>query len=195
METDSRPLMQTAEVASALGVSGETVRRLARDGRLPPARVDANGYRYWAPETVEAYQSAPAPAPAPKPKPPRMPKPKPAPPTPADDDGDDLIGGWGSLLSLARNALAQGAQISGSEANQWAAVLERCEKSAVSRGDYVPATKVERAMHQGSEAVMLALAPASLATAYGWDEAALETLRKRVYDQVLAAWRIELGAP
>jgi len=47
--------LQTAEVASVLGISHRTLLRKLASGKLPePARDPNNNYRQWRPEEVEA---------------------------------------------------------------------------------------------------------------------------------------------
>lgn len=47
--------LQTAEVASVLGISHRTLLRKLASGKLPePARDPKNNYRLWRPEEVES---------------------------------------------------------------------------------------------------------------------------------------------
>ncbi len=44
--------MRVIDVARELGFSADWIRRLEREGRIPPARRDFNGHRRYSPEDV-----------------------------------------------------------------------------------------------------------------------------------------------
>ncbi|MBI4636282.1 MAG: MerR family DNA-binding transcriptional regulator [Candidatus Rokubacteria bacterium] len=48
--------MTVREVARRLGVSGEWLRRLEREGRVPRATRDLNGYRRYSEEDILALR-------------------------------------------------------------------------------------------------------------------------------------------
>lgn len=50
--------MRVIDAARELGVSAEWLRRLEREGRIPAARRDLNGYRRYTPEDIEYIQRA-----------------------------------------------------------------------------------------------------------------------------------------
>ncbi len=45
--------MRVSDVARAIGVSSDWLRRLEQQGRIPPAPRDLNGHRRYGPEDVK----------------------------------------------------------------------------------------------------------------------------------------------
>lgn len=50
--------MRIRAAAQAVGISPDFLRRLERDGQVPPAARDVNGHRRYSPEDLEAVRRA-----------------------------------------------------------------------------------------------------------------------------------------